>query len=182
MGFGFFGKVPQKGDYLALNLPPAVLGPMESWLADAIASSRQALGQSWHEHYLVAPIWHFWLPPSALGVACTGALVSSVDSGGRYFPALLAYVAAPSRRIAAPDEWESAPWYEAIDRRLLDMLVADSDGYLSTFLTGLEPPAAWDGPGDRALWWRGAAGEAGFEHFASDGLPPASAYAGMLTG
>lgn len=179
MGYGFFGKVPQRGDYLAINLPPAVLVPVETWLADAIAASRQSLGPSWHDLYLVAPIWRFWLPPAALGVACTGALVSSVDSGGRYFPALLAYVAAPGRRIAAPAEWESAPWYEAIDQRLLGMLAADDDGYLTGLLAGLEPPAVWDGLGDRALWWRGDSG-GDFAKFESDGLPPSATYARML--
>lgn len=180
MGYGFFGKVPQRGDYLAINLPPAVLVPVETWLADAIAASRQSLGPSWHDHYLVAPIWRFWLPPGALGVACTGALVSSVDSGGRYFPALLAYVAAPGRRIAAPAEWESAPWYEAIDQRLLGMLDAADDGYLHGLLTGLTPPAIWDGPGDRALWWRREPAAGDFAEFESDGLPPSTTYVRML--
>lgn len=177
MGYGFFGKVPQRGDYLAVNLPPAVLGPLETWLAAAMAESQQSLGPAWRDHYLVSPIWRFWMPPTALGVACSGAVMPSVDSGGRYFPAVLAFVCAPGRRIAAPGEWDSAAWYEALDARLLGVLAAEDDGYLGGLLSGLEPPALWDGPCERTLWWRGEPGESGFS---SDGLPPPSAYAGMI--
>ncbi|KRA53068.1 type VI secretion system-associated protein TagF [Devosia sp. Root635] len=182
MGFGFFGKVPQKGDYLALNLPPAVLGPVETWLAAALAASRAELGPAWQDHYLVAPIWRFWLPPSALGLGCAGSIMSSVDIGGRYFPATIIYVASKARALAPPQEWDSAGWYHAIDQRLLTILAAQDDTYLPNLLQGLPPPAAFDSSETRSHWWRGTPDTEGFATFQADGLPPPARYARMLAG
>ena len=50
MGFGIFGKLPQKRDFIALNLPRAVLEPFETWLQSAVAASRNELGSAWQEH------------------------------------------------------------------------------------------------------------------------------------
>src|SRR5690606_31180273 len=57
MGFGLFGKLPQKRDFVALGVPRAVLEPFETWLQSAVAASRSDLGLGWQERYLVAPIW-----------------------------------------------------------------------------------------------------------------------------
>lgn len=181
MAFGFFGKVPQKGDYLAINLPPAVLGPLETWLAEAVSASRRDLDVRWHELYLVAPIWRFWLPPAVLGLACTGAIVSSVDSGGRYFPATILFAAPKSRSIAPPPDWDSEPWYGALDARLLKVLAEHDDRYLEHLLTGLMAPAAGSGVhGRQSRWWRGSPGGDDFELILTDGLPPPATYAEML--
>ena len=68
---------------------------------------------------------------ATLGLGCTGSIMSSVDVGGRYFPATIIYVGAKSRALAPPQEWDSAGWYDAIDQRLLTTLavfVADQQG------------------------------------------------------
>lgn len=183
MAFGFFGKVPQKGDYLAINLPPAVLGPLETWLSDAVSASRRDLGVRWQELYLVAPIWRFWLPPAVLGLACTGAIVSSVDSGGRYFPATIVFAAPRSRSIAPPPDWDSAPWYEALDARLLTILAEQDDHYLDHLLSGLVAPAVGSGVhGTQSRWWRGSPGSDDHELILADGMPSPATYAHMLGG
>ena len=183
MTFGFFGKVPQKGDYLAINLPPAVLGPLETWLADAVSSSRRDLGARWQELYLVAPIWRFWLPPAVLGLACTGAIVSSVDSGGRYFPATIVFTAPRSRSIAPPPDWDSEPWYGALDARLLNVLAEHDDRYIEHLLSGLTAPAAGSAVhGKQSRWWRGAPDSDDFELMLADGLPSPATYTHMLGG
>lgn len=183
MAFGFFGKVPQKGDYLAINLPPAVLGPLETWLSDAVSASRRDLGVRWQELYLVAPIWRFWLPPAVLGLACTGAIVSSVDSGGRYFPATIVFAAPRSRSIAPPPDWDSAPWYEALDARLLTILAEQDDHYLDHLLSGLVAPAVGSGVhGKQSRWWRGSPGSDDHELILADGMLSPATYAHMLGG
>ena len=37
MPFGLFGKVPQKRDFLAVNLPDTILHPFETWLQTSLA-------------------------------------------------------------------------------------------------------------------------------------------------
>ena len=46
MAFGVFGKLPQKRDFIALNIPRMVLEPFETWLQSAVAASRSELGAS----------------------------------------------------------------------------------------------------------------------------------------
>ena len=86
MGFGLFGKLPQKRDFVSVNLPLAVLNPFETWLQSAVAASRSEIGRGWEDYYLVAPIWRFWLGREIFGTVCAGALMPSVDQVGRYFP------------------------------------------------------------------------------------------------
>ena len=43
MPFGIFGKLPQKRDFIAHNLPRGVLEPFETWLQSAVAASRAEL-------------------------------------------------------------------------------------------------------------------------------------------
>src|SRR5262245_11063690 len=47
MSFGVFGKLPQKRDFVALNIPRAVLEPFETWLQSAVAASRNELKDDW---------------------------------------------------------------------------------------------------------------------------------------
>ena len=114
MGFGIFGKLPQKRDFIALNLPRAVLEPFENWLQSAIAASRNELGTAWQDLYLVSPIWRFWIGGDILTTACAGALMPSVDSVGRFFPLAIIYHAEPGEVIVPPpfdplDVWPSPP-------------------------------------------------------------------------
>ena len=74
MAFGIFGKLPQKRDFIALNLPRAILEPFETWLQSAVAMSRNELGQGWQDIYLVSPIWRFWIGGDILTAPCAGAL------------------------------------------------------------------------------------------------------------
>src|SRR6188768_2817195 len=86
MAWGLFGKLPQKRDFIALGIPHSILHPFETWLQSAVAASRNELGRDWEEHFLVAPIWRFWLGHEIFGQSCTGALMPSVDKVGRFFP------------------------------------------------------------------------------------------------
>ena len=102
MGFGLFGKLPQKRDFMSVNLPHAVLNPFETWLQSAVAASRNEIGRNWENYYLVAPIWRFWLGKDVLGTACTGSLMPSVDQVGRYFPLAIMYWAEPGETLTPP--------------------------------------------------------------------------------
>jgi type VI secretion system ImpM family protein len=140
MGFGLFGKLPQKRDFLSINLPHAVLNPFETWLQSAVAASRSEIGRNWENYYLVAPIWRFWLGKEILGTACTGSLMPSVDQVGRYFPLSIIYYAEPGESLTPPLVNPVEGWYHQIEQRLLAVLSENSQIDPSTLLAGLVPP------------------------------------------
>ncbi len=142
MAYGLFGKAPQKRDFLSLNMPNAVLHPFETWLQSAVAASRSELGREWDNHYLVAPIWRFWLGREVLGTACMGAVMSSLDQVGRYFPLAIIYYADPGEELVPPLMNTQPAWYEAIEQRLLAVLSRTYEVDIATLLDGLQRPAA----------------------------------------
>jgi type VI secretion system ImpM family protein len=140
MPYGLFGKVPQKRDFMSVQMPTAVLSPFETWLQSGVAASRNELGQAWQEHYLVAPIWRFWIGRHILGTTVAGALMPSVDQVGRYFPLSIMYFADDADYLPPPLLSPLDHWYAAIEQRLLGALSEETDAYLTTVLLGLEPP------------------------------------------
>jgi type VI secretion system ImpM family protein len=140
MGFGLFGKVPQKRDFLSVSLPNQVLHPFETWLQSAVTASRADIGRVWEQYYLVAPIWHFWIGPSVIAPGVAGALMPSVDQVGRYFPLAILYWAESGEPIPPPLIAPMDAWYGAIDQRLLGALSQETDGYLGSIFQGLVPP------------------------------------------
>ena len=139
MGFGLFGKLPQKRDFMSVNLPHAVLNPFETWLQSAVAASRQEIGRNWENYFLVAPIWRFWLGKEILGTACTGCLMPSVDQVGRYFPLAIMYWAEPGETLAPPLINPIDYWYRRIEERLLAVL-SDQPIDVNSLMYGLTPP------------------------------------------
>lgn len=145
MPFGLFGKVPQKRDFLAVNLPDAVLHPFETWLQTSLAASRGAMGRRWEEFYLVAPIWRFWIGSKVFGTGCAGAMAPSVDAVGRYFPLAIVYWDAAAS-LPPPLLDPAEDWYGAIDERLLKALSESDADYLETLLDGIAAPPSLGEP------------------------------------
>jgi type VI secretion system protein ImpM len=84
---GFYGKVPDFGDFLSRRLPPAFIEIWGAWLRLLLSSSRDALGDDWVPAWLGAPVWHFGLGAGFLGAEqAWGVLIPSVDRVGRQFP------------------------------------------------------------------------------------------------
>lgn len=142
MPYGLFGKVPQKRDFLSVNTPSMVLTPFETWLQSAVAASRNELGRTWQDHYLVSPIWRFWIGEQILGTAVAGALMPSVDQVGRYFPLSILYYAEPEDDLPPPLLAPLDHWYGEIEQRLLRALSEETDAYLGGVLLGLGRPDA----------------------------------------
>jgi len=141
MGFGLFGKLPQKRDFISFGIPGDILAPLETWLQSAVAASRSELGSGWEELYLVAPIWRFWIGPGVFGSACAGALMPSVDGVGRFFPLLAVYICENGARLAPPPYAPQDKWYLGIEERLLTTLDDNVPVTVDTLLAGLPPPA-----------------------------------------
>lgn len=144
MGYGVFGKLPQKRDFVSHHLPASVLHPWETWLQAAVAASRNELSDQWQDYYLVAPIWRFWLGEKVLGRTCMGAVMASVDQVGRYFPLSVLYVAEPGEMPPPPAIELAADWFAALEARLLDVLPEDAAVDPALLAEGLAPPPGLD--------------------------------------
>ncbi len=122
MRCGLIGKIASRPDYVAIDAPRDFLAAFEPWLHAGVSSSRLQLGERWREAFLAAPIWRFWLGAEVCGATIVGALMPSIDSGGRYFP--LAAFAAPDAGLAiAPPEFDDhGAWFEAAESLLLATL------------------------------------------------------------
>jgi type VI secretion system protein ImpM len=107
---GYFGKVPMRGDFVTRRMPRSFLDPWDSWLQDAIGTSRKQMGDGWLSAYLSGPVWRFVLSPGLCGTeAAAGLLMPSGDAVGRYFPFALAVTvpgcANPARLVVAGADW-----------------------------------------------------------------------------
>lgn len=88
---GWYGKIPNLGDFASRRLPSRFVVPWDDWLQRALAGSRGVLGESWLDLYLTSPLWRFILLPGVCGHAgWAGVMMPSVDRVGRYFPLSIA--------------------------------------------------------------------------------------------
>ena len=175
---GFYGKLPSRGDFLRGGLPRGFTDKWDDWLQQAIAGSREVLGERWLPAWMEAPIWHFILPAGQCGAApVLGVWMPSIDAAGRHFPLTLARL---GDLPAQPEAWLAAA--EAIG---LDALQHD---YGPDELTRrlAEPVARLDAslpaePGHGvATWWTEGSPFVPPQRLVLDGLPDAATFAAML--
>jgi len=122
MRCSLFGKLAAKRDFIALFAPRDFLNAWEPWMQACVSASRDALGESWQQAYLTAPIWRFWLGADVCGATVVGALMSSLDGVGRYYPLTLFAYADPGSAIAPPDIDAHDKWLAAGEDLLLSTL------------------------------------------------------------
>jgi type VI secretion system protein ImpM len=119
---GFFGKMPAVGDFVSRRLPRNFLDPWDQWLQTAIASSREQLGDSWLDNYLISPIWRFALSAEVAGpLPYNGIMMPSVDKAGRYFPFTLAAVL-PLNANLFEIARDAQDWYESAEAVAISIL------------------------------------------------------------
>jgi type VI secretion system protein ImpM len=119
---GFYGKVPDLGDFVSRRLPMDFIQPWDSWLQDAITRSREQLDSEWLDVYLTSPIWRFVLSPGIAGSsAWAGVMMPSVDRVGRYFPFTIA-----NKLDSGIDPFllvrSGQAWFESAEQLALTML------------------------------------------------------------
>ena len=191
---GWFGKMPNLGDFASRRLPDTFVRRWDRWLQRGLASARSELGEGWLAAYLVAPIRRFWLGPGVLGEhAWAGLLMPSVDRVGRHFPLTFAQPMEPLAAALA-----ARAWFHSLDdaaRQVLNVDFTIDD--LERRLAGIPSAdgavdAAAEGLAERlltrracgtpcSLWWCGdGRDESEFLCFAA--LPPVSALASMIGG
>ncbi len=93
MAYGFFGKIPDRGDFIRHGLPQSFTIPLDAWWQQVLTGSRAILGAGWVDAWMEAPIWWFALAPGVCGPgAAAGLCMPSADKAGRLFPLTLAAV------------------------------------------------------------------------------------------
>ena len=184
---GFFGKIPQAGDFVGTGLPRAFETTLHDWLRAAMRESQAALGRGWLDAFLVTPVWRFALGPGIAGPdPVAGVMMPSVDRVGRYFPLAVA--------VARPDMAENdtlalcqdGAFFDAAEALVLSclstpMIPADLATGVAALPMGRLPrygkPDTSSPP--VAYWWSGA--DANRSHI-TEGLPPPGQFAPLFLG
>lgn len=117
--WGYFGKVPTKGDFVKDGLPLDFINSWQDWQQAVLAVSREQLEEDWTTLYMNAPIWHFSLAANVCGVKpIIGTMIPSVDSVGRYF----FFTIARSVEGDALSYWLNRSWSELTQSLALQVL------------------------------------------------------------
>ncbi len=120
---GWYGKIPSLGDFISRRLPVSFIDAWDTWLQEAMTTSREQLGEYWLDLYLTSPIWRFILMPDTCGNAkvWTGILMPSIDKVGRHFPLTIATEIEPYPGILLSILSEQE-WYAALEHIALASL------------------------------------------------------------
>ncbi len=89
--FGFWGKLPSRGDFLGMGLSKTLVAAWDAWISSSLAASQAAMGEDWQPAWMEAPVWCFSASAGCFGSEPTSGLwMPSVDRAGRMFPLLIA--------------------------------------------------------------------------------------------
>jgi type VI secretion system protein ImpM len=106
-----------------------------------MSASRYQLGDRWQQAFLTAPVWRFWLGAEICGTTVVGAIMSSLDGMGRYYPLTLHAIADADAPISPPDVDTLDEWFGLAESLLLSTLAQDATFEdISAALDGLEAP------------------------------------------
>ena len=82
---GWFGKIPNLGDFVSRRLPWEFTSAWDDWLQQGMQASREALGARWLALYLSAPIWRFQVAPGVCGwTTSITPIIRNSSLGRRY--------------------------------------------------------------------------------------------------
>jgi len=127
LGVGLYGKLPARGDFVQRHLPRDFIDAWDEWLQQALAESREQLGEQWLRSYLTSPVWRFALNRGLCGQsAVAGVMIPSVDRVGRYFPLTIAALLPHLPEPLLLAEQLSA-WYDQVETLILEGLDDDLD-------------------------------------------------------
>jgi type VI secretion system protein ImpM len=123
LAVGFYGKLPILGDFVRRQVADRTVVAWDAWLQQALAASRDRLGDEWQELYLTAPMWRFFAQPGVLDEQPVGGvLFPSVDRVGRHFP-FTVFARLPRRCVGLVVADRCAAWFERVE----DLVLAHLD-------------------------------------------------------
>ena len=182
--FGFYGKIPARGDFVRAGLPRDFIDAWDRWLQQVMAESRTLLADAWVPAWLEAPIWRFRLRSGICGSqAALGVFMPSVDRAGRHFPLTLACVATDSE-LRQTDSISSLHQAEAAGIAAIEHDL-DPDNLIERLRpargeSGAAASIAADVPDGNCSWWTEGAPRVAAKAFATDTLPGGALFAHML--
>ena len=126
LAVGFYGKLPILGDFVRRQVADRTVVAWDAWLQQAVAASRDRLGDAWLQLYLTAPMWRFFAQPGVLDEQpVCGVLFPSVDRVGRHFP-FTVFARLPRRCVGLVVADRCAAWFERVEDLVLAHLEDDS--------------------------------------------------------
>ncbi len=173
---GFFGKVPEQGDFVASRFDRGLREPLDRWAQAALAHCRRVRGERWKDAFLAMPPFRFVLGAHLVGgEPAIGVMVASVDRVGRPFPLFLSQRLSghrgPTRLLARQQRWFEDAEALAVSARGSVLRLDDLDRRLTHLVP--EPPApdpalSAGREADRSFWWTEGADR---RRFAAQGFP-----------
>jgi type VI secretion system protein ImpM len=119
LAVGFYGKLPVLGDFVRRHVVDGTVVAWDAWLQQALAASREQLGDGWLDLYLTAPMWRFFAQPGVLDEQpVAGVLFPSVDRVGRHFP-FTVFARLPRRCMGLVVADRCAAWFERVEDLVL---------------------------------------------------------------
>ncbi len=101
--FGWFGKLPARGDFVARRLPRDLVRRWDAWLSAAMPAAARRCGDGWPEAFRAMPSWRFAAAAGRLGPqVVVGMMRPSVDRVGRAFPLTVAVCLEAARLASVP--------------------------------------------------------------------------------
>lgn len=165
---GFYGKLPARGDFVRSGLDGAVADALDDWMRACLVASQAALGDTWLDCWMEAPVWRFFTTIGTAGLG--GVWMPSMDKVERCFPLVIATEAAMAGTawMAAAEAagFEAVTEALAPDRLALRLAAIPPDP--------CEPPAA-------GAWWTAGAPRRSATRLVPPGLPAPRDFAGYLT-
>jgi type VI secretion system protein ImpM len=194
---GWYGKIPQRGDFIVRRLPASFREPWDRWLQSAMAGSRERLGEHWRDAYLSMPAWRFALEPGVLSSqGWAGVMIPSADSVGRYFPLTVAAALPPAPLDPVARLLAAAAWLDALEAIALSALDPGTEAeaidtailqqpFHAEAAAPPRPQAHWVAPGTsapRAAWLSSASELFSRSLALSAELPAPQQYCAMMDG
>lgn len=193
-GPGCHGKVPSRGDFVGVGLPPDFLDRWDEWLARGIGAAQRAHGTGWRTIFTEAPVWRFAFDHGVCGLhPVVGVLVPSADRVHRQYPFVV---------VGALDLDEDAAamagarhWFERAEALALtarsDRLSADALEPALAFVG--RPSGGFDGraaveerlgvlPARFSLWWTRGTAAIPPSILVTRGLPAPEAMTALIDG